>query len=125
MSSAPLPTDIKLHKKSRTLELSYPTGNYELTAEYLRVYSPSAEVRGHGIGNEVLQTGKKFVGIDKLEASGNYALKIFFNDGHDSGLYTWDHLYKLATQKETLWQEYLQKLEAAGETRDAGLIGKA
>lgn len=125
MTDSPLPSDIKLHKKSKTLELTYPDGSYELTAEYLRVYSPSAEVRGHGIGNEVLQTGKKFVGIEKIEPSGNYALKITFSDGHDSGIYTWKHLYKLAIHQAQLWQEYLEKLETAGETRDAGLIGKA
>ena len=89
MTQVPAPLEIKLHKRSKTLELVYADGQFELTAEFLRVHSPSAEVRGHGIGQEVLQTGKKFVGISGLEASGNYALKIIFDDGHDSGLYTW------------------------------------
>ncbi|WP_299179931.1 DUF971 domain-containing protein [uncultured Neptuniibacter sp.] len=122
MSTAPLPTQIKLHKRSRTLELSYPEGSYELTAEYLRVHSPSAEVRGHGIGNGVLQTGKKLVGIKELVPSGNYALKIVFDDGHDSGIYTWDCLYDLATNHDHYWQLYLQKLAEAGANRDGGLI---
>ncbi len=122
--SAPIPSDIKLHKKSRTLELIYDSKSYELTAEYLRVYSPSAEVRGHGIGNSILQTGKKFVGIESIQPAGNYAVKICFDDGHDSGLYTWQWLFELATQQDKLWKEYLAKLEMAGETRDQGLIGK-
>jgi DUF971 family protein len=124
MSKGPLPTQIKLHKKSRTLELSYDQQSFELTAEYLRVHSPSAEVRGHGIGNGVLQTGKKLVGIKELVPTGNYALKIVFDDGHDSGLYTWDCLYDLATNHEQYWSKYLKELEAAGASRDGGLIAK-
>ncbi|EAR61430.1 gamma-butyrobetaine hydroxylase-like domain-containing protein [Neptuniibacter caesariensis] len=122
MSKAPLPSQIKLHKKSRTLELTYGSDSFELTAEYLRVHSPSAEVRGHGIGNGVLQTGKKLVGINELIPSGNYALKIVFDDGHDSGLYTWDCLHDLAYNHDQYWAIYLQKLEDAGESRDGGLI---
>ncbi|WP_415902204.1 gamma-butyrobetaine hydroxylase-like domain-containing protein [Neptuniibacter sp. QD29_5] len=122
MSKAPLPTQIKLHKKSRTLELSYEDKTFELSAEYLRVHSPSAEVRGHGIGNGVLQTGKKHVGIKELIPSGNYALKIVFDDGHDSGIYTWDCLHDLAYNYDQYWQEYLQKLADAGESRDGGMI---
>lgn len=122
MSQAPLPTEIKLHKKSKTLELSYGSQAFELSAEYLRVHSPSAEVRGHGIGNGVLQTGKKLVGIKELIPAGNYALKIVFDDGHDSGLYTWDCLYDLAQNHDQYWQTYLQKLSDAGESRDDGLI---
>ncbi|SIS43611.1 gamma-butyrobetaine hydroxylase-like domain-containing protein [Neptunomonas antarctica] len=124
MSQSPIPNNIKLHKKSRTLELIYDDGSFELEAEFLRVHSPSAEVRGHGIGNGTLQTGKKFVGITGVEASGNYALKIIFDDGHDSGLYTWKYLHDLATQHDEYWQKYLQNLVDAGETRDQNLIGK-
>lgn len=116
------PSQIKLHKKSRTLELAYPDGNFELTAEFLRVHSPSAEVRGHGIGNGVLQTGKKHVGLLKVEAAGNYALKLTFDDGHDSGLYTWEYLYDLAHDQANYWQNYLDQLAKAGGSRDAGLI---
>jgi DUF971 family protein len=117
------PTDIKLHKKSKSLELSFVDGNFELRAEYLRVHSPSAEVRGHGIGQETLQVKKKFVGISAIEISGNYALKISFDDGHDSGLFTWDYLYELAHNHDTYWQRYLTQLEEQGESRDSGLIG--
>ncbi len=124
MTQAPLPSNIKLHKKSKTLELIYNDTSYELTAEFLRVHSPSAEVRGHGIGNGTLQTGKKFVGINSVEPSGNYALKISFDDGHDSGLYTWQYIYTLATQQDQYWNKYIKSLEAAGESRDQGLIGK-
>lgn len=124
MSQSPIPNNIKLHKKSRTLELIYDDGSFELEAEFLRVHSPSAEVRGHGIGNGTLQTGKKFVGITGVEASGNYALKIIFDDGHDSGLYTWKYLHDLATQHDQYWQTYLKNLADAGETRDQNLIGK-
>ena len=119
-----LPSDIKLHKKSRTLELVYPDGTYELTAEFLRVHSPSAEVRGHGVGNEVLQTGKQFVGIKGVQPSGNYAIKIIFDDGHDSGLYTWDYLRNLCLNHDQYWQTYLQKLQEAGETRNNGLLAR-
>ncbi|MGH1462254.1 MAG: gamma-butyrobetaine hydroxylase-like domain-containing protein [Neptuniibacter sp.] len=122
MSQAPLPTQIRLHQKSRTLELTYDDESFELTAEYLRVHSPSAEVRGHGIGNGVLQTGKKLVGIKELIPTGNYALKIVFDDGHDSGLYTWDCLYDLAYNHDQFWAQYLHDLEEAGASRDEGLI---
>ena len=124
MSKGPLPTQIKLHKKSRTLELTYEQQSFELTAEYLRVHSPSAEVRGHGIGNGILQTGKKLVGIKELVPTGNYALKIVFDDGHDSGLYTWDCLHDLAINHKQYWSKYLNELEAAGASRDGGLIAK-
>lgn len=124
MTQAPIPSNIKLHKKSKTLELIYNETSFELTAEFLRVHSPSAEVRGHGIGNGTLQTGKKFVGISGVEPSGNYALKITFDDGHDSGLYTWQYLYTLATQQDQYWDKYIKSLEEAGESRDQGLIGK-
>lgn len=119
-----LPSDIRLHKKSRTLELVYPDGAYELTAEFLRVHSPSAEVRGHGIGNAVLQTGKQFVGINGVQPAGNYALKIIFDDGHDSGLFTWEYLRDLCLNHDRYWQTYLQKLQEAGESRNDGLIAR-
>ncbi|NQZ32252.1 MAG: DUF971 domain-containing protein [Oceanospirillaceae bacterium] len=117
------PTDIKLHKKSKSLELTFVDGNFELRAEYLRVHSPSAEVRGHGIGQETLQVKKRFVGISNIEIVGNYALKISFDDGHSSGLYTWSHLHDLSHNEQRYWQLYLDKLAAAGESRDSGLIG--
>ncbi len=124
MSKVPMPLEINLHKRSRTLELVYADGSFELTAEFLRVHSPSAEVRGHGVGQEVLQTGKRLVGISSIEASGNYALKISFDDGHDSGLYTWPYLHDLAHQQENYWQDYLQKLEEEGGSRDNGMIAR-
>ena len=112
-----IPTAIKLHKASRTLELEYaPDERYSLSAEFLRVHSPSAEVQGHG--KPILQYGKLKVGLTRLEPAGNYALKLTFDDGHDSGLFTWDYLYQLATRQETLWSDYLQELEAAGRSRD-------
>ena len=117
MANNNFPTGITLHKQSKSLELTYDDVSYSLPAEYLRVYSPSAEVRGHGIGQEVLQTNKEQVGINQLEPSGNYALKIYFDDGHDSGLFTWDYLYELANDQEALWQNYLNRLEQAGYQR--------
>ncbi len=123
--AATLPQDIKLHTKSRTLELIYSDQeSFELSAEYLRVHSPSAEVRGHGIGQGVLQTGKQLVGIKGVEPAGNYALKIIFDDGHDSGLYTWDYLYDLCHKQEKYWNKYLEALSAAGETRHGNMIAK-
>lgn len=117
MANNNFPTGITLHKQSKSLELAYDDLSYNLSAEYLRVYSPSAEVRGHGAGQEVLQTNKEQVGINQLEPSGNYALKIYFDDGHDSGLFTWDYLYDLATQQNIHWQDYLDRLEKAGYQR--------
>lgn len=112
----PIPSAIKLHKASKTLELRYGEHSYRLSAEYLRVHSPSAEVRGHG--KPVLQSGKLHVALDKVEPAGNYALKLSFDDGHDSGLYSWDYLYQLATQQDSLWADYLAALAAAGQSRD-------
>lgn len=109
------PTEIKLHQKSRVLELSFDDGfTCNLPCEYLRVFSPSAEVRGHGPGQEVLQVGKELVGIDKLEPAGNYALKIHFDDGHNTGIYTWTHLYELGQYYDDYWKNYLEQLAAAG-----------
>lgn len=118
--SSTTPTELKLHKQSATLELIYDSGSsYTLSAEFLRVHSPSAEVRGHGKGQEVLQTGKRAVTIEKIEAIGNYAIKLDFDDGHNTGIYSWDYLFELASNQPSLWQDYLAKLQAAGATRDA------
>ncbi len=115
----PIPTEITLHKKSRVLELGFEDGSrYQLPAEYLRVYSPSAEVRGHGPGQETLQTGKRNVEITDLEGVGNYAVKPTFSDGHDSGIYSWDLLYDLGVNQDALWADYLARLENAGASRD-------
>ena len=113
------PTDITLRRQSRVLELQYADGNrYSLPFEFLRVYSPSAEVRGHGPGQEVLQQGKRDVDILTVEPVGNYALRPRFSDGHDSGLYSWEYLYTLCRDHDKLWQTYLHQLEAAGGSRD-------
>ena len=112
-----IPTDIKLHKASKTLTLKYASGEeYTLPAEFLRVNSPSAEVQGHG--KPILQFGKLNVGLTKIEPAGQYALKLTFDDGHDSGLFTWDYLYQLAVRQDALWADYLAELKAAGKTRD-------
>ena len=113
------PTDIRLHQVSRILELTFNDGrNYKLPCEYLRVYSPSAEVRGHGPGQEVLQYGKENVNIKAIEPVGNYAVRLVFDDGHDSGLYSWDILYDLGKNYAQYWQDYLQRLEKAGLKRN-------
>lgn len=118
MSSAHKPTDIKLHQKSRVLEITFDDGaHFELPCEYLRVYSPSAEVRGHGPGQEVLQIGKENVNITGIEPVGNYAIQLDFDDGHNTGIYSWDTLYTLGTEQEALWAEYLQNLKDAGHQR--------
>lgn len=112
------PTDIRLRKASRILELVFEDdATYALPCEYLRVHSPSAEVQGHGPGQEVLQVGKEGVGIDALEPVGNYALKIRFDDGHDTGLYTWDFLRELGEEHASKWAAYLERLRAAGHER--------
>jgi DUF971 family protein len=117
--TTPLPTEIKLHQKSREMELSFADGsNFRLSYEYLRVYSPSAEVRGHGPGQETLQTGKREVDILALEPVGNYAVQPVFSDGHDSGIYSWDLLYTLGVNQDELWADYLARIEAAGASRD-------
>ncbi|MCK5001779.1 MAG: DUF971 domain-containing protein [Gammaproteobacteria bacterium] len=112
------PTDISLHQKSRVLELTYDDGTiHELPCEYLRVYSPSAEVTGHGPGQEILQLNKEEVNITGIEPQGNYALKLIFDDEHDTGLYTWEYLLELGTDYETKWQNYLDRLKEAGHER--------
>ncbi|MGB4066020.1 MAG: DUF971 domain-containing protein [Azonexus sp.] len=114
-----IPSEIKLHKKSRRLELIYSEGeNYSLDFEFLRVYTPSAEARGHGPGQETLQTGKRDIDIERVEPVGTYALRLVFSDGHDSGLYSWDLLYNLGKHHDELWQEYLAQIEKQGLSRD-------
>lgn len=119
-STPPIPTTLVVHQQSKLLELGYSNGKtYKLPFEMLRVMSPSAEVRGHGPGQETLQTGKREVGIVSLEPVGHYAIRPTFTDGHDSGLYTWEYLNDLCLNQDELWQEHLDKLAAAGLDRDA------
>lgn len=114
----PKPTDIKLHQKSRILEIAFDDGShFKLPCEYLRVYSPSAEVRGHGPGQGVLQVGKENVNIEKIEPVGQYAICLHFDDGHSTGIYSWEWLYQLGMDQEQLWKEYLERLEKAGYQR--------
>lgn len=116
----PRPTEIKLHQKSRVLELTFDDDfRCDLTCEYLRVMSPSAEVQGHGPGQEVLQVGKEDVGITEITPSGNYGIKIHFDDSHNTGIFTWDYLHQLGRNYEANWQDYLEKLAVAGVTRNA------
>ena len=118
-SDTPIPTDIKLHQKSRFVELFYENGErYELDFEFLRVFTPSAEARGHGPGQEVLQVGKRDVAIVSVEPVGNYAIRPIFSDGHDSGLYSWDILHDFCRHRDELWQAYLDRLAATGGSRD-------
>lgn len=113
------PTDIRLHKKTALLELIYADGGtHSLPAEFLRVYSPSAEVRGHGQGQEVLQVGKINVKIDRIEPVGHYAIRLHFDDGHDTGIYSWEYLRELALHQQPMWTEYLGRLKAAGARRE-------
>ena len=115
---SPQPVSINLHQKSRILEISFSDGqDFELSCELLRVYSPSAEVKGHGPGQSVLQTGKENVSIDKVEPVGHYAIKLIFDDGHATGLYSWAYLYNLGENKDELWKVYLQRLSDAGYQR--------
>jgi DUF971 family protein len=119
VSSEMRPSAVNLHARSRQLELTYGEGEtYSLSCEYLRVYSPSAEVRGHGTGQEVLQIGKASVSISAIKPVGHYALQLVFDDGHDTGLYSWDYLYELCTGKDVRWQDYLSRLDKAGKSRD-------
>jgi len=112
------PTAITLHQKSRALEIQFSDGKqFRFPCEFLRVYSPSAEVRGHGPGQEVLQVGKQDVEITRLEPVGNYALQIVFSDGHDTGIYSWDLLYEYGMKQQAMWARYLERMEKAGEKR--------
>ena len=118
--STPIPTEIKLHQTSRAMELSFADGtSFRLPYEFLRVYSPSAEVRGHGPGQETLQVGKREITITEVEPVGHYAIRPKFSDGHDTGIYSWDYLYDLGVHHEQMWQSYLARLAAAGASRDA------
>lgn len=115
----PTPTLIELHQKSRVLEIAFSDGkHFSLPYEFLRVYSPSAEVRGHGPGQETLQVGKKNVEITAAEPVGTYAMQLVFSDGHDSGLYSWEYLHSMGINQEAMWQEYLQRMEQAGAKRE-------
>ena len=117
--TTPTPTEIKLHQKSRVLEITFADGKtFNLPCEFLRVHSPSAEVRGHGPGQEVLQVGKKDVAISQIEPVGTYAVQLFFSDGHDTGIYSWDLLYDYGLHQQEMWAHYLQRIEEAGASRD-------
>jgi len=118
-ASTPHPTEIKLHQSSRKLEIAWSSGErFTLSYEFLRVNSPSAEVRGHGPGQEVLQVGKRDVTITEVEPVGHYALRPTFSDGHGSGIYSWDYLYEIGMDQDELWRRYLERLAAAGASRD-------
>lgn len=117
--NTPHPTEIKLHQQSKILEIAFSDGvTFKLPCEFLRVYSPSAEVRGHGPGQEVLQVGKKNVDITGIEPVGSYAVQLSFSDGHDTGIYSWDYLYELGVNQDMLWQRYLDRLAEAGGSRE-------
>jgi DUF971 family protein len=124
-SDTPTPTAMTLHGRSRVLEIGFSDGKtFRIPFELMRVYSPSAEVQGHGPGQEVLQTGKREVGIVDLQPVGNYAVQPTFSDGHDSGIFSWDYLYFLGSQQEQLWADYERRLEEAGADRDAPMPQK-
>lgn len=125
-NGAPTPQDITVHGQSRVLEISFSDGaSFRIPFELMRVYSPSAEVAGHGPGQEVLQTGKREVTLTGLEPVGNYAVQPAFSDGHNSGIYSWDYLYFLGSQQDQLWSDYTARLTAAGVERDAPMPEKA
>jgi DUF971 family protein len=123
--NTPSPQSITLHQQSRVLEIGFSDGSeFKIPFELMRVYSPSAEVQGHGKGQEVLQTGKREVGVVALEPVGNYAVQPTFSDGHSSGIFSWDYLYFLGSKQADLWAEYLERLQAAGVERDAPMPDK-
>ena len=122
--SVPQPTEIRLHQQSRILEIAFADGaTFRLPCEFLRVYSPSAEVRGHGPGQEVLQVGKKEVGIARIEPVGSYAVQLTFSDGHDTGIYSWDLLYDYGRHQDEMWQRYLERMKEAGASREPAKAG--
>ena len=122
--NSPVPTAITLHQRSRVLEIAFDDGKlFRLPCEFLRVYSPSAEVRGHGPGQEVLQTGKKDVEILGIEPVGSYAIQLRFSDGHDTGIYSWDLLYEYGMKQDAMWTTYLKRMADAGASREAGPKG--
>jgi DUF971 family protein len=124
-SDGPAPVDLVVHGQSRVLEISFSDGaRFRIPFELMRVYSPSAEVQGHGPGQEVLQTGKRMVELEALEPVGNYAVQPRFSDGHDTGIFSWDYLYHLGSQQDQLWQAYERRLAAAGSDRDAAMPAK-
>ena len=121
--TTPTPTALTVHAQSRVLEIAFSDGvGFKIPFELMRVYSPSAEVQGHGPGQEVLQTGKREVGLLELEPIGNYAVKPVFSDGHDTGIFSWDYLYFLGSEQARLWADYLQRLDAGGMQRDAPMV---
>jgi DUF971 family protein len=122
----PTPESLTVHGQTKVLEIGFSDGaQFRIPFELMRVYSPSAEVQGHGPGQEVLQTGKREVGIAEIEPVGNYAVKPTFTDGHESGLFTWEYLYFLGDQQDALWKQYEDRLQAAGMSRDAPMVEKA
>lgn len=122
-AGAPTPTALTLHNQSRILEIAFSDGTqFRIPFELMRVFSPSAEVQGHGPGQEVLQTGKREVNVVELEPTGNYAVKPVFSDGHESGIFSWDYLYFLGSEQSRLWDDYTRRLEAAGQSRDAPMV---
>jgi DUF971 family protein len=124
--TTPAPEDITVHGASRVLEVSFADGaSFRIPFELMRIYSPSAEVQGHGPGQEVLQTGKREVGLEGIEPVGNYAIKPTFSDGHDSGLFTWEYLYFLGSEQDQLWADYQRRLQEAGRSRDDPMPEKA
>ena len=124
-AGAPTPQALTVHEQSRVLEVGFSDGaTFRIPFELMRVYSPSAEVQGHGPGQEVLQTGKRNVALVNLEPVGNYAVKPTFSDGHDSGIFTWDYLYELGQKQDALWAQYTERLAAAGADRDAPMVPK-
>ena len=123
-AGAPTPSAITVHSQSRQLQVGFSDGSdFHIPFELMRVYSPSAEVQGHGPGQEVLQTGKRDVGIVDLQTVGHYAVQPSFSDGHDTGIFSWDYLYHLGADQEALWAQYAQRIEAAGSHRDAPMSG--
>lgn len=119
--NTPIPIEIKLHQKSRILDIAFSDGKiFHYSCEFLRVHSPSAEVCGHSPGQEVLQTGKKMINIKKIVPVGNYAIQLDFTDGHNTGLYSWDLLYSYGLNQDKMWQRYLQRLAKAGASRESG-----
>jgi DUF971 family protein len=118
--NSPIPTEIKMHQQSKFMEVAFNDGSrFNLPFEYLRVFSPSAEVRGHGPGQEVLQVGKKNVDVKGVEPVGQYAVVLVFSDGHDSGIYSWDYLYDLGVKQDFYWKSYLRRMEEAGASRES------
>lgn len=126
MKTAPSPTEVTVHQASRVLAISFDDGSaFRIPFELLRVYSPSAEVQGHGPGQEVLQSGKREIGILNIDAVGHYAIQPTFSDGHDTGIFSWPYLYKLGAEQDELWSRYLQRLSDAGIDRDTPMAGAA